>query len=138
MQFNHKWGPPLSFTNMLSLKDYPHHLTKNESRTSKIPISQFFCEWENLEMQPRLLLKKKKANNFPSFSCIDKNLEGQIKKHVKSKISLWIWKKLEVQPNTKSQKITILNLWMNWEKLLSNLSFTIEIKIGTLRKTFQT
>ena len=138
MQFNHKWGPPLSFTNMLSLKDYPYHLTKNESRISKLPISQFFSELGKFGNAAKAFIKKKKANNFPSFSWIDKNLEGQIKKHVKSKISLWIWKKLEVQPNTKSQKIPILNLWMNWEKLLSNLSFTIEIKIGTLRKTFQT
>ena len=73
MQFNHKWGPPLSFTNMLSLKDYPHHLTKNESRTSKIPISQFFSEWENLEMQPRLSLKKnKKQTIFHRFHELTK------------------------------------------------------------------
>ena len=108
---------------------------KQDLKNPNFPIFLWMGKFGNAA---KAFIKKKKANNFPSFSWIDKNLEGQIKKHVKSKISLWIWKKLEVQPNTKSQKITILNLWMNWEKLLSNLSFTIEIKIGTLRKTFQT
>ena len=31
-------------------------------------------------------------------------------------------------------KIQILNLWMNWEKLCPNLSFTIENKMGNLHK----
>ena len=41
---------------------------------------------------------------------------------------------MEVQPKTNTQKIQILNLWMNWEKLCTNLCFTIENKIGTLHK----
>ena len=32
-------------------------------------------------------------------------------------------------------KIQILNLWMNWENLLPNLSFTVENKMGNLHKT---
>ena len=43
-----------------------------------------------------------------------------------SKISLLIGKNLEVQPKTNTQKIPTLNLWMNWENLCSNLSFTVE------------
>ena len=45
-QFNYKLGPPLSFTSILCLKDYPRNLTKYEiSGTSKIPISQLFSEF---------------------------------------------------------------------------------------------
>ena len=42
------------------------------------------------------------------------------------KISLLIGKNLEVQPKTNTQKIPTLNLWMDWEKLCPNLSFTVE------------
>ena len=45
------------------------------------------------------------------------------------KIFLQIGKNLEVQPKANTQKIPILNLWMNWEKLCPNLSFTVEKKI---------
>ena len=42
----------------------------------------------------------------------------------------------------QQKKIRILHLWMNWEKLSPNLSFTVESKIGNLHKvrlfTFQT
>ena len=31
-------------------------------------------------------------------------------------------------------KIKILNLWMNWEKLCSNLSLTVGNKMGNLHK----
>ena len=33
------------------------------------------------------------------------------------KIYLLIGKKLEVQPKTNTQKVPILNVWMNWENL---------------------
>ena len=33
---------------------------------------------------------------------------------------------------TNTQKIPILNLWMNWEKFCPNLRFTVENKIGNL------
>ena len=58
------------------------------------------------------------------------------------KISWLIGKNLEVQPNTNTQKIPILNLWMHWENLCPNLSFTVKSKVGNLHKarlsTFQT
>ena len=40
------------------------------------------------------------------------------------KISLLITKNLEVQPKTNTQKISILNLWRNWEKFM----FAVENK----------
>ena len=40
----------------------------------------------------------------------------------------------KVQPKTNSQKIPILNLWMNWENFCPNLRFTVENKIGNLHK----
>ena len=58
------------------------------------------------------------------------------------KIPWLIGKNLEMQLNTNTQKIAILNLWMNWKNLCPNLSFTVENKIGNLHKirlfTFQT
>ena len=44
-RFNHKPGLPLSSTNILCLRDYPHNLTKYKNKgTSKIPISPLFSE----------------------------------------------------------------------------------------------
>ena len=55
---------------------------------------------------------------------------------------LLIGKNVEVQPKTNTQKIPILNLWMNWENSCPNLILAVENKIGNLRKirlfTFQT
>ena len=48
-QFNHKLCPPLSYKNILCLKDSPHNLGKYEiKRTSKIPISLLFSELETI------------------------------------------------------------------------------------------
>ena len=75
------------------------------------------------------------SNFFPHF-CLETVFPALAKVASKNpKISLWTGKNLEVQPETNSQKLPILNLWMNWEKLCTNLSFTIENKIGTLHKT---
>ena len=58
-----------------------------------------------------------------------------------SKLSLSNGKSLEVQPKTSTQKISNLNMWMNWENVCPNLSFTVENQIGNLHKisllTFQ-
>ena len=55
---------------------------------------------------------------------------------------LLIGKNVEVQPKTNTQKIPVLNLWMNWENSCPNLSLAVENKIGNLHKirlfTFQT
>ena len=50
------------------------------------------------------------------------------------KISWEIRENLEVKPKTNTQKIPILNLWMNWENICPNLSFTVANKIGSLHK----
>ena len=41
------------------------------------------------------------------------------------RISLLIGKNWEVQPKTNTQKIPILNLWMNLENVCANLSFSL-------------
>ena len=66
---------------------------------------------ENLEMQSRLF----KNPNFPSLLWIEKNLE------------------IYTVPDQRF-KIQMLNLWMSWESLCPNLSFTVENKMGNSHK----
>ena len=47
---------------------------------------------------------------------------------------LWIWKKFENTALDQHYEIPILNLWMNWEKLRLNLTFTVENKMVSLHK----
>ena len=58
------------------------------------------------------------------------------------KLSLLNGKIFEVQPKTNTQKMPILNLWINWENVCPNIRFTVENKISNLHKirlfTFQT
>ena len=44
------------------------------------------------------------------------------------------WKKPGSTQQDQHLKIQILNLWMTWEKLGPNLSFTIENKMGNSNK----
>ena len=45
------------------------------------------------------------------------------------------WKKLEnIHSPDQHFKIQMLNLWMSWENLCSNINFTVEIKIGNFDK----
>ena len=62
-------------------------------------------------MQSRLF----KNPNFPSLLWIEKNLE------------------IYTAPD-QHFKIQMLNLWMSWENLCPNLTFTIENKIGNSHK----
>ena len=71
-------------------------------------------------MQPRLKFKK---FNFHELGKMRSLARATFKN---PKISLLIEKNLKVQPKTNSQKIPALNLWMNWENLCHNLSFTVE------------
>ena len=66
-------------------------------------FSYFFMNWEKLGSSARATFKNPTT-------------------------SLLIGKNWEVQPKTNTQKIPILNLWMNWENVCLNLSFTIENK----------
>ena len=95
--------------------------------SQKSQISNSLVNWEQFGNATQANIKKL---NFPYFSSIIKNWEVQIEQHSKSsKLPLWICTKMEVQPKTNTQKIPILNVWINWEKLCPNLSFTVEKKI---------
>ena len=95
--------------------------------TSKIPIFQLLRKngkklkkiGKKLEVQPRLF----KNPNFTSLSRIGKNIEVST-------------------AQDQHFKIQILKLWMNWENLCPNLSFTVENKMENSHKermvTFQT
>ena len=53
-----------------------------------------------------------------------------------SHLFLWIGKKLEIYKAPGQHfKIQMLNLWMSWESLCPNLSFTVENKIRNLHKS---
>ena len=66
---------------------------------------------QNLEMQSRLF----KNHNFPSL--------------------LWSGKNLEIYTGPGQHfKIQMLNLWMSWENLCPNLSFTVENKMRNSHK----
>ena len=53
-------------------------------------------------------------------------------KHLK--ISLLIGTKLKFQPRIDTQKIPILNLWMNWGNVCPNLSFPFQNGVSNLHK----
>ena len=96
---------------VIVLKNHPHHLTKYEGKGTKISIFKLFSDLENLEMQSRIF----KSPNFPSL--------------------LWIGKNLEIYTAPDQHfKIQMLNLWMSWENLCPNLTFTVENKMGNSHK----
>ena len=89
---------------VIVLKDHPHHLIKYEGRWAKIPI-------------------------FILFSELAKIWKSQFL------ISLWIKKNLEIYTAPDQHfKIQMLNLWMSWENLCPNLTFTVENKMGNSHK----
>ena len=93
------------------LKDHLHHLTNMKARGQKYQFSNFLMNWGNLEVQSKLF----KNANFPSFLGIRKNMKVY---------------------TTQDQhfEIQILKLWMSWEKLCPNLSFTGKNKMENLSK----
>ena len=63
-----------------------HNLTKYKIKgTSKSQFLNFLVNWENLEVQSKLIFKKP---NFPSFSWIWKSWEVQLEQYSKIKKSL--------------------------------------------------
>ena len=67
--------------------------------------------------------------NFQTFQWIGKNLEIQSRLFKNSNFPslLWIGKNLEIYTAPDQHfKIPMLNLWMSWENLCLNLSFTVE------------
>ena len=76
--------------------------------------------------------------NFQTFQWIGENLEMQSRlfKNPNFPSLLWIGKNLEIYTAPDQHfKIQMLNLWMSWESLCPNLSFTVENKIRNLHKS---
>ena len=96
---------------VIVLKDYPHHLTKYESKVTKISIFKLFSE-----------MGKYWKCNFSEIPI----------SHVFYELGK-TWKYSYATPN-QHFKIQMLNLWMSWEKLCPNLSFTIGNKMGNSHK----
>ena len=96
---------------VIALKDQPPRLTKYEGKRRKISIFKLFSE----------LGKFWKCNL--SFSKIPIS-------HL-----FMNWEKLGIYTATDEHfKIQMLNLWMSWENLCSNLTFNVENKIGNSHK----
>ena len=120
---------------MLCLKEYPHDLSKYEiNGTLKIPIPQLFSElgkiWKCSQGKCSQVQPIQKKINFYELVKTEKSIDRATLKTPKT--SFWIWKNLKIQSKTNTHKIPNLNLWMNWEKLSPNLSFTVENKAGNL------
>ena len=94
----------------------------------KYKFPKCLVNWEKFGIATEATLRSPDRVTFKNLKVslwIGNNLE----------VSLWVRKNLEVKSKTNTQKIPVLNLWMNWEKLCPNLSFTVENKIGNLHKT---
>ena len=122
-QFNHKLGPPVSPTNILCLKNYPHNLTKYEMKgTSKTPISLLFSEFGSATLA---YIQKKQCS---IFLWIGKNWEVKLEQHSKIPKSLCVlgktWKS-NLRPTLKNLNFES----MDKEKWCPNLRFTLENKI---------
>ena len=88
-QFNHKFGLPLSSTNVRYLKDYPHNLPKYESKgLQKFQFSYSLVNWEKIGSAAQAYIQK------TEFSIYFMN-----------------WEKLRWSNIQKFQ-----NLFVNWEK----------------------
>ena len=85
----------------------------------------------------QMLRQEDKNLNFQTFKWIGKNLEMQsrIFKNPNFPSLLWIEKNLEIYTAPDQHfKIQMLNLWMSWENLCPNLTFTVENKMGNSHK----
>ena len=86
--------------------------------------------WPNLRQGDKNL-------NFQTFQWIGENLEMQSRlfKNPNFPSLLWIGKNLEIYTAPDQHfKIQMLNLWMSWENLCPNLTFTVENKMGNSHK----
>ena len=68
------------------------------------------------------VLIKKQAHLFMNWEKLRRSARATFEK---TKIFLWNGNNLRVKPQTNTQKTQFMNLWMNWEKLHPNLSFTV-------------
>ena len=99
---------------VIELKDQPHHLTKYKGKGTKISnFWNFLVNWGKFGNAIQAFQK-------PQFP-----------------ISLWIEKNLEIYTYTAPDqrfKVQTLNLWMSWENLCPNLTFTLENKMRNSHK----
>ena len=97
---------------VIVLKDHPPHLTRYEGKGTKISVFKLFSE---LGKNWKCNLYAFQKSQFPIF--------------------LWIEKILKIYTAPDQHfKIQILNLWMSWENLCPNLTFTVENKMRNWRK----
>ena len=100
------------------LSDAPCHRTERPSSAS--PFDKLWGQGD-------------KNLNFQTFQWIGENLEMQYRLFKNS--TLWIGKNLEKYTAPDQHfKIPILSIWMSWENLCSNLSFTVENKMENSHK----
>ena len=98
---------------VIVMKDHPHYFTKYEGKETKISIFKLFSDSRKIW----------KCNL--SFSKIP----------ISRLFFLWIGKNLETYTAPDQHfKIQMLNLWMSWENLCPNLTFTVESKMGNSNK----
>ena len=86
--------------------------------------------WPNLRQGDKNL-------NFQTFQWIGENLEMQSRLFKNSNFPslLWIGKNLEIYTAPDQHfKIQMLNLWMSWENLCPNLTFTVKNKVRNSHK----
>ena len=73
--------------------------------------------------------KSKQSKALANKFVFIHEMKVQLEQHPKIQKSFVNWeKKLEVQPEKNTQKNLHLNLWVNWERLCLNLSFTVAKK----------
>ena len=107
-----KLGPPLR-CHIFQQKNYPHHLRKYKGKWTKISILKLFRElWKIWEC------------NLGFSKILISHLFYELGK---------TWK-YSYTAQDQHFKIQILNLWMNWETLFPNLSFTVENNMGNSHK----
>ena len=130
-----------SCKNILCLKDYPRNLTKYEIKgSSKIQISQLCSELGNIwKYKLCLYWKSQIIHIFRKLRKIDQSIKSNIQKFQNLFVN---WGTLRSTAYDQHPKIRIFKLWIYWEKLCTNLSFTVESKIGNLHRikllTFET
>ena len=96
---------------VIALKDSPRYLTKYEDKGTKISMFKLLMNWG------------KSGNAIWAFQ------KSQFP------ISLWIEKNLEIYTAPDQHfKIQMLSLWVSWENLCPNSTFTVENKMGYSHK----
>ena len=143
MNYNHKLSTPLSLLQTYcALKTILSQSKSSQSK--KISNKREFknlnfqnLQWIgiNVKAQSRIIFKK--LNSPPCYEW--EKMRSSDRATLKSrKMFLSILKNLEVQPKNNTQKIQILNPWMNWENFCPNWSFSVENLLKMRQFAFET